>query len=168
MAAALADYVNQDQTTRAVAARHGISTSTLTVWAKKAGIPLRNRGRRKRVQPTPRQLEILEQARMYKYHQVGNRFGLHKQSVHRLVKRWKDWVLPKMAPFSPGDMIRWRGKNFTVLDATSTEATLVDEGGMIYKNFTWSSGTVPKKIGTGGVITQVISPEGTKASLKSE
>lgn len=147
MAAALADYQKRDMTTEEIAAKHGISTATLTVWAKKAGIPLRNRGRRRQERPTLHQMEIIKLASVYKYDQVGARFGMHKQSVHRIVKRWRNWASPRRAPFAPGDILLWRGKRFTVIDANHQDGTLVDERNVLYKNFAWNGGRIPKKIG---------------------
>ena len=147
MALALADYQKREMTTVEIGALHGISTATLTVWAKKAGIALRNRGRKKQELPTPRQMEIIKLASVYKYDQVGARFGMHKQSVHRIVKRWRNFSSPRKAPFEPGDMLLWRGKKFTVIDANHQDGTLIDERGKTYKNFTWNGGRIPKKIG---------------------
>jgi hypothetical protein len=149
MAASLADYQKSELTTEDIALKHGISSATLTVWAKKAGIPLRNRGRKKQKAPSPRQLEIIKLASVYKYDQVGARFGMHKQSIHRIVKRWRDWMQPRSAPFAPGDLLLWRGKKFTVLEANHTDGTLREEkNGKVYKNFVWNGGRMPKKIGT--------------------
>lgn len=147
MAAALADYQKRELTVEDIAKLRGISTATLTVWAKKAGLPLRNRGRRRQEAPTDHQLEIIKLASVYRYDQVGARFGMHKQSIHRIVKRWRDWAQPKKAPFSPGDMLVWRGKNFTVIDANQHDGTLLDEKGRLWKNFAWNGGRIPKKVG---------------------
>jgi transposase len=147
MALALADYTQGDMTVQDIAKKHTISTATLTVWAKKAGLTLRQRGRRRQVMPTERQLEIIKLASVYRYDQVGARWGMHKQSVHRIVKRWRNWAQPKKSPFSPGDMLVWRGKKFTVIDANQHDGTLLDEKNVIWKNFAWNGGRVPKKIG---------------------
>lgn len=148
MQQALLDYQRKDMTTDEIATARGISTATLTVWAKQAGLPLRNRGRRRQDKPTPLQLQIVKLASVYKYDQVGKKFGMHKQSIHRIVKRWRSWAEPRHAPFLPGDMLAWRGKKLTVVDANHHDGTLVDERGKIYKNFSWSGGRVPRKIGT--------------------
>jgi transposase len=147
MAKALADYMKGEMTVEDIAELRGISTATLTVWAKKAGLTLRPRGRRKQEVPTKHQLEIIRLASVYKYDEVGLRFGMHKQSIHRIVKRWRDWAQPKKAPFEPGDMLSWRGKKFTVIDANQHDGTLIDEKGTVWKNFAWNGGRVPKKIG---------------------
>lgn len=148
MAAAMSDYQHRkDMTTEEIAVKHGVSTATLTVWATKMDLTLRKRGRKRRDQPSPRQLEIIKLASVYTYEQVGDKFGMAKQSIHRIVKRWKGWASPKQAPFQPGDMLLWRQKKFTVLEANVTEGTLQDSRGKIYKNFAWNGGRIPKKIG---------------------
>ena len=147
MAAALADYQKPDLTTTEIALKHGISGATLTVWAKKAGLPLRQRGRKCQKVPTERQMKVIRLASVYKYEQVGQRMGMYKQSVHRIVKRWRNWMQPRSAPFAPGDLLLWRGKKFTVIEATHTDGTLQDEHGKLYRNFVWSGGRMPKKIG---------------------
>lgn len=149
MAAALADYQKERaMTTEEISVKHDISPATLTVWAKRAGIPLRNRGRKKQDLPTPRQMEIIKLASVYTYDQVGERFGMHKQSIHRIVKRWRNWASPRKPPFVPGDMLLHRGRKFTVVEANHQDGTLVDERGKVYKNFAWNGGRIPKKIGT--------------------
>lgn len=148
VAEALEDYKNKKLTTEDIAIKHKICAATLTVWAKKAGLPLRTRGRRELTAPTPRHLKILEMATVLKYDQIASKLGTHKQAVHRIVKRWKDYARPSRAPFAPGDVLLWGRKRLTVRDATVTEGTLVDEDGKIYKHFPWAGGKLPKKIGT--------------------
>lgn len=148
MVEALDKYKNHPEiTTETIAKDSGISTATLTVWAKRAGIPLRKRGRRRQDRPTAKQLEIVKLASVYRYDQVGKRFKMHKQSVHRIVKRWRPWAEPRKAPFSPGDMLLWRGKKLTVIQANQHDGTLIDEKNRIYNNFSWNTGRIPTKIG---------------------
>jgi len=147
MAAALIDYQKRDMTTEEIAVLHGVSTATLTVWAKKAEIPLRNRGRKRQDLPTVRQKEIIKLASVYTYEQVGAKYNMHKQSIHRIVKRWRGWSSPRKPPFEPGDMLLWRGKRFTVVEANQQDGTLVDDKGKTYKNFSWNGGRIPKKVG---------------------
>lgn len=147
MLAAMADYKKREMTSEEIAAKHGISTATLTVWAKKTGVTLRKRGRKRREQPSPRQLEIIKLAGVYTYDQVGEKFGMAKQSIHRIVKRWRGWASPRVAPFQPGDMLLHRGRRFTVVDANVEDGTLVDQRGKVYTNFAWNGGRIPKKIG---------------------
>lgn len=144
---ALEAYRERKLTTEEIALQFGISAATLTVWAKRAGMELRKRGRKKQERPTPRQLEIVRLSSLYKYEEVGRRFGMQKQSIHRIVKRWRSYANPRSAPFQPGDVLLWRNKRFTVIDANHTDGTLQDEHGKTYKNFVWNGGRMPKKIG---------------------
>jgi transposase-like protein len=150
MVQAITDYQNRSLTTEAIAAKHGISTATLTVWAKKAGLELRQRGRKPQSRPTPRQLEIVKLASVYRLKDVGARVGMHKQSVHRIVKRWGSLVegaLARKPPFAPGDIICRGGKVFTVLESNHLDGALIDEKGRLRRNFKWGEGSIPKKIG---------------------
>ncbi len=150
MIQALDEYENRKVTTQVIADKYGISTATLTVWAKKAGMKLRQRGRKKQDKPTPRQMEIIRLASVYRYEQVGERFGMKKQSIHRIVKRWRSWsgTLTRKAPFDPGDLLLWRGKRLIVIDANHTDGTLREEKtGKTIVNFPWNGGRMPKKIG---------------------
>lgn len=90
----LRDFITSKETTKEIARRHGISASALTARAKKAGLPLRKRGRWQLLEPTAKQKEILRLARTQTYAEVGSRFGLSKQRVSQLVRRWSDWKGP--------------------------------------------------------------------------
>ena len=144
---ALQQYKDNKLTSEAIAAVAEVCPATLTVWAKKAGIPLRTRGRRTLLEPTPRHLKIIEMAQHSRYDQVGKQFGMHKQQVHRIVKRWRDWVKPNGAPFAPGDILLWGKNRLTVIDAGPTEGTLEDDKGRMYLHFTWAGPVPLKKIG---------------------
>ena len=80
--------------------------------------------------------------------QVGKSMGMQKQAIHRVVKRWKGWQQPKTAPFAPGDVVLWKGKQLTVIDANAVDGTLVDAKGHRYTKFPWAGGTLPKKVGS--------------------
>jgi len=150
---ALADYKDSKLTSEEIAGLHGVSTATLTVWAKKAGLRLRTRGRRTMMTPTARHLKILELAGHLRYAQIAHIFGMHKQQVHQIVKRWRNWKRPLGAPFKPGDIIAWKGKRLTVLEAGQTEGTLRDEEGGIYRHFTWAGPVALKKIGVSRAVS---------------
>ena len=143
----LVDYKNESMTTEEIAAKHGVSAATVTVWAKKAGIPLRTRGRWKQELPTAKQAEILRLCDVYTYQEVADKMGMFKQSIHRIAKRWRTQIPPTKLPFVPGDMFVWKGKKMTVQMAGVLKGTVVDERGSTYKNFIWGRGRIPKKIG---------------------
>ena len=86
----LVAYQNRELTTDDIAKKYGVSIATVTVWAKQAGVCLRSRGRWPQTVPTDRHVRIIQLAEIFTYRQVGERMGLHKQAVHRIVKRWKE------------------------------------------------------------------------------
>lgn len=147
-AEAIQDYLRGDLYTREIAKKHGVSPSTITAWATSAGVKLRSRGRHKQDEPTVRQKKIIELAQVLKYDEVGSRFGISKQAVHRILIRWKAFVKPKRAPFVPGDVILWRNQKFTVYMADIDGGTLVDSKGKLVRCVVWNSGgRTPKKVG---------------------
>jgi len=148
VADALQDYLRGDMYTREIAANYGVSPSTITAWATAAGVKLRSRGRHKQDEPTVRQKKIIELAQVLKYDEVGRRFGITKQAVHRVLKRWKAFTKPKRAPFVPGDVIRWHGQKYTVYSASIDGGTLIDKKGKPVRCVVWNSGgRTPEKVG---------------------
>jgi len=145
---ALTRYQEGSMTTDEIAKLANVCPATLTVWVKKAGMHLRQRGRRRLVEPTVRHLQILELAGHQRYDQIGANFGMRKQSIHRIIKRWRGWSSPVKAPFEPGDTIVWKGRKLTVIDANIKEGTLIDEKTQQrYVKFPWAGTTHPRKIG---------------------
>lgn len=141
MADALKDYVNNPSMSATdIAEKHGVSPSTLTVWAKKARIKLRGRGRQSLRQPSARTREILELAESLTLEEVGLRFGMKKQRVSKIVKRWKDWKKPTKAPFVVDDIVLWKGAYYKVLEAGTLFGKVVDQAGLIAHNFYWNLG----------------------------
>lgn len=142
------EYLRGELYTKEIAKKYGVSPSTITAWATTAGVKLRSRGRHKQEEPTVRQKKIIELAQVLKYDEVGRRFGISKQAVHRILIRWKAFVKPKRAPFVPGDVILWRGKKFTVYNANIDGGTLIDSKGNLVRCVVWNSGgRTPKKVG---------------------
>ena len=145
---ALDAYVRNDMTTREIAKLAKVSPSALTVWAMNAGLPLRSRGRRTQDEPSERQRQILEMCETSTDEEVGKHFGMFKQAVQRIRKRWVDHNKPKKPPFEPGDIIRWKGQRLTVMAASLHTGTLVDSKGRMYFQCRWvQRGFMPKKIG---------------------
>jgi len=145
---ALTRYQEGSMTTDEIAKLANVCPATLTVWVKKAGMHLRQRGRRRLVQPTPLHLKILELAGHQRYDQIGETYGMRKQSIHRIIKRWRGWNQSSKAPFEPGDVISWKGRRLTVIDANAKEGTLVDEKNQQrYTKFPWAGTSHPRKIG---------------------
>lgn len=86
------EFVNSPVPTSEIAARYGISPATLTVRAKRAGLPLRKRGRWPLSAPTPHQKKILAFAAIHGCQRAALRFDLSKQRVNKLQHRWKLWM----------------------------------------------------------------------------
>lgn len=150
---ALADYVNHPEyMTKDIAKKYGVSPATLTVWAEKAGIPLRIRGVKKLDEPTAQQKEILELASIYPYEQVATNYGITRARVGAIVKRWKNWIRRDQPPFVPGDIVEWhhngKSERLTVIEADTTHGTMLDSRGRKLRAFTWDTGgRLPKKVG---------------------
>lgn len=143
---ALRDYKARELTTHEIAEKHGICAATLTVWARQAGLKLRTRGRRRLTEPTPMHRLILSQAQHQRYDQIGRKLGLHKQAVHRIVKRWADWKPGPESEFKVGDVLLWKGTKLKVLASDTETGILEDEKGVLYMEFPWAGSAKPKKI----------------------
>jgi hypothetical protein len=148
MAKALHDYVNTGLSLQEIATTANRCPATVTVWAKKAGIKLRGRGRNLLEEPTAFHKKIIDLESILTYEEVGRRMGITKQEVARIIKRWHNWKKPHRPPFEPGDVILWRKEKLTVMDAGIQTGTVVDSRGKIFRCFTWNTGgKLPKKVG---------------------
>jgi ParB-like chromosome segregation protein Spo0J len=86
---ALDAYMHSHDTAHVIAANFGVSPSSLTVWAKDEGIPLRERGRNKAETPSEDALNRLQLlANGLTQEEVGAKTGVSKQRVSRIAKRW--------------------------------------------------------------------------------
>jgi len=127
MAHALADYQKREMTTDEIAAKHGISGATLTVWAKKARLPLRGRGRRQIQEITSRNKLIVELAETLTFEATGRSFGISRQRVWRIVKRWKPVICPLTDDDLTGDIERVIMKTVTPYVDPSNPMLQLDE-----------------------------------------
>src|SRR5262245_48513188 len=85
------EYLNSPLPTAEIAAAHGISAATLTVRAKRKGLPLRKCGRRPMTESTSLQRKILAFAEIHGCQKAGLKFDLTRQWVNRLQHRWEGW-----------------------------------------------------------------------------
>ncbi len=85
------DY--RDDTVRVidVSEKHRIGVGVVIALARRAGIPIRRRGRRSAARPSEFQLKILEAARTETLESVGQRFGRTRQRVAQICNRWSSW-----------------------------------------------------------------------------
>jgi len=134
---ALRDYTANRISTAKIAEKAGVSKSTISVWADKAHLVRRTPGRRRDLEPSEQHKEILRMASRTPLEQVGAHFGSTKQNIHRIVKRWKDWMPPRRPPFDPQDRIRWNGKEYLVLSANLCSGSVQTEDGTVIHNFRW-------------------------------
>ena len=77
-----------------LAQRHQVSRSTITCWTKKAGLPLKRRGRLCLAEPNAVQREMIDLSNSLKRTQIARCFNISKQRVHQVLKRWAH-LLPK-------------------------------------------------------------------------
>lgn len=138
MSEALKDYADPTRKTKDIAAKYGVSPSTLTVWARKAGLQLRGRGRDRSEEPDARTRAILEAAAALKQEDVAAKFGITKQRISKIVKRWKGWKKPTTAPFAIGDEIEWNRGIYTVLEAGPLFGIVRDSKGDVINPFYWN------------------------------
>jgi hypothetical protein len=89
---ALEEYRSSPETTTKIAARYGFSAATLTVMARKTGIPLRSRGRKMATEPSSVQKKILQMTRYATYEAIGKKFDCSKQRISKIVHRWRVWL----------------------------------------------------------------------------
>jgi len=134
---ALADYKANRKTTKQIAAEKGVSKSTISVWARKARLSKRAKGRRPYTEPSVAHRKILSLVERMPMEQVGLKLGMTKQNVHRVCKRWKDHVPAKKPPFEEGDAIKWNGQYYIVIQAGITSGIVRDAKGAILRNFHW-------------------------------
>jgi transposase len=89
----LAMYREGEKTTAEIAGGYGIHPSVVTYMAKRAGLSLRGRGGRPRVEPSAKAQEILLEAWTTTYAEAAARFEISKQRVGQVVNRWHAWAV---------------------------------------------------------------------------
>lgn len=114
---ALSDYRNGHKL-REIAIRYGTSTTAVSLWAKEARLPRRDRGCRPKVWPDEEDIEIVKAVKAVvdgkpTLDEIGVQFGNKSRAgIHRIWKRWKDWK-PTM-PYKKGDRIRIKSHDYVV------------------------------------------------------
>lgn len=114
-----------------VAATYKVGTASVLRWKADANL-FRPRGPRPATEPNARHREILRLLQSMSMREVGEHFGITRQAVHRVAKRWKDWLPARQPPFAPGDLIRQRGKLYTVVKAGIRQGTVCDAKGLVH------------------------------------
>jgi transposase len=112
-----------------VAEQFRVSRASVLRWKAGEGV-FRPRGRKYHLQPTAQQIEILRLAESMSYSMIADRLGMTKQAVGKVVKRWRGWQAQPPS-FAPGDVISFRGKAYTVLEAGPLAGTVQDANGRV-------------------------------------
>jgi len=86
---ALVDLAISDDTARVIAQRYSLAASALHYWGKRVGLPMRQRGRRVLLEPTPRHARILELVRAHGIAEAARRVGISRQRAHAIICRWE-------------------------------------------------------------------------------
>ena len=81
-----------------LARRHGVATATVSNWLHKAGVATGKRGRKAYKSPTQLQQLMLLDAWTETYKVAAGRYGVSKQCLHHLAKRWKSWAEQEFGP----------------------------------------------------------------------
>ena len=87
----LQDYRDTTMRVIDVSEKHQVGVSVVITLARRAGVPVRRRGRRLADHPSEFQQKILEAARNETLESVGQRFGRTRQRVAQICKRWSSW-----------------------------------------------------------------------------
>lgn len=95
---ALELYTEGLKTSKEIAKEFEISPATLTVWAKKSGIPLRGRGRQAAIYPSPPVQLLLLEAWTHTYEVAAHRCGVTKQCIGQVAQRWRGWAVAEFGP----------------------------------------------------------------------
>lgn len=86
---ALVDLACSDHTAKEIAKRYAFKPSALHYWGKRIGLPMRQRGRRALLEPTPKHARILEFVRAHGITDAARRVGISRQRAHAIVCRWE-------------------------------------------------------------------------------
>jgi hypothetical protein len=101
----LAMYRSGEMTTVELGKLFGTSQSSVTIAAKRAAVPLRGRGTRRQIQPSPAAQKILLEAWATTNSLAAARFQMSRQNVSRLRKRWQAWMTAEFGPrILPSDL----------------------------------------------------------------
>jgi hypothetical protein len=86
---ALVDMMCSDHTAKAIANRYSLKSSAFQYWARRIGLPMRQRGRRARPRPTAQHARILDLVREHGIAGTARQVGVSRQRVHQIVCRWE-------------------------------------------------------------------------------
>ncbi len=87
----LRDYLEGEHTVAQIGRMHGVSAVTVCNLVARAGVPRRRRGRRVLQEPSERDRAILEAVKLRNFEDVGREYGVSRQRIEQITKRWRDW-----------------------------------------------------------------------------
>jgi len=164
----LAEY-RQGYPLKEIAIRYGVPKATVSLWAAQAGIKRRSQGCRNKLRPEERDVQILEAVRAVvngkpTLEEIGKRFPtrngpMSRANVSRIYNTWKDWVPTK--PFEPGDVVRFRGRDYEVVEPGVFEGKVRDQVTGQEVNIHWKEGDdIAVMIKQASTVTIVTTVEG--------
>jgi hypothetical protein len=89
-----------------IAKRYHVSSATISIHAKKLGLPRKRRGRWRSGRPSAKQQAILAQLKESSGAEVGRRNKISRQRVHQIAKRWNN----DKANLRPGEVTKVSSK----------------------------------------------------------
>jgi transposase-like protein len=98
IAVVIEDYTTGRYTNKELAARHGVSLSTILNWVRQSGVPRKGSGRPPQEQPSPRHLQMIELSAQLRDYEIARRFDVSRQRVHQVLTRWKHLLPPRPKP----------------------------------------------------------------------
>lgn len=107
-----------------IAIRFKVTGGAVSCWAKRAKLPARVQGRTNKQRPEALDFAVVEAVRAVvdgkpTLGEIGTLYGITRAAVHRIWKRWKDWV-PDV-PFAAGDKVRLKTETEKGTDYTDYE-----------------------------------------------
>jgi transposase len=88
-AVAMQEYQSGQFTNQALAARHGVSLSTIHHWIRRAGVPRKPHGPHPLEEPSPTHRKIIELSAELTGYEIARRLGLSPQRVYQVLTRWE-------------------------------------------------------------------------------
>ncbi len=115
---------------KAIAIRYGIAPSTISLWAKAAGLKRRVQGCRIKRWPSDVDMAVIAEVRAnangkVTLAEIGRHWNMSRANVHRIYRTWKDRELPA-SDFAPGDTVRLLDRDYEVVEAGALEGVVRD------------------------------------------
>jgi hypothetical protein len=126
-----------------IAIRYRITEGTVSIWAKKAGLPRRRRGTRHKLTPSPKDMVIVAEVSnldddRLTLEEIGAKYGYTRAGIHRIYHKWKWWK--PVVPFGVGEVIRYRNRDYQVVEARVFDGVVRDLRTGQEETISWRSG----------------------------